>query len=249
MMVIAFITVAALTFGASTAAADASIADDLTVEHISNGEAPPMQTDGENATCEGAPRMSQTSIVSPQDRITADQPGVVEANFRVDPSAPEDCTVVVDLEFSFSESGYQFGGGAEWDQATTNLVATTFDDLNSGEIRDIRGELHTNGAEPGDEVTVIADYEIWYEGDRENSVQQSGIRHTIEVEEVNEPDEPIVDDDGADDADEPINDNNELLQFVEDNLGLLALFFIGTIAVIGLATRKPFVQLITGGGD
>jgi hypothetical protein len=190
--------------------------------------------------------MSQTSIVSPENRITADQPGVVEANFRVDPSAPEHCTVVIDLEFSFAESGFQFGGGAEWGQSTTNLVATTYENLNPGEIRDIRAELHTNGAEPGDEVTVIADYEIWYEGDRENSVQQSGIRKTIEVEEVNEPESGPESGTGS----EPAGGGEppEWLQFIEDNLGTLAVFVLGSIAVVGLATRKPLVQLITGGG-
>ena len=140
--------------------------------------------DDEEVSCEGSPKMSQTSITSPQSRITTDDPAVVEANFRPDPTLPEDCTIIVDLEFSFSEAGFQWGGGAEWDQSTTDLVVGTFE-VRPGEIRDIRGELHTEGAEEGDQVTVVADYEIWYEGNQENSVQQSGIRHTIEVESPN----------------------------------------------------------------
>lgn len=134
--------------------------------------------------CDGSPQMSQTSVTSPQDRITSDDPAVVEANFRPDPTISDDCTVFVDLEFSFTDAGYQWGGGAQWDQATTDLLVGTFE-VQPGEIRDIRGELHTNGAEPGDTVTVVADYELWFEGYQENSVQQSGIRHTIEVEEKN----------------------------------------------------------------
>ena len=191
----------------------------------------------QNEACEGAPQMSQTSITSPEDQITADQPGVVEANFRVDPVAPEDCDVNVDLEFSFAESGFQFGGGAEWDTSTTDLVATTFEDLDPGEIRDIRAEIETNGAEPGDEVTVIADYEIWYDGERENSVQQSGIRHTIEVEE------PTESESGAtSNGDSPPG----IFDFLEDNLALVGVVLGLLIAVIGLAKREPIVQVITG---
>lgn len=169
-VILGFAGVLALTFSASPALAETN------------------ETEDDDPVCEGTPQMSQTGITTPQDRITADDPAVVEANFRPDPMVPEDCTIMVDLEFSFSDAGFQWGGGAEWDQATTDLVVGTFE-VDPGEIRDIRGELHTNGAEAGDEVTVRADYEIWYEGDRENSRQQSGIRHTIEVDEPNPVDE------------------------------------------------------------
>ena len=138
----------------------------------------------DEATCEGSPTMSRTSITTPNSRITTDDPAVVEANFRPDPTIPEDCTIMVDLEFSFSDAGFQWGGGADWDQATSDLVVGTFE-VRPGEIRDIRAELHTQGAEAGDDVTVVADYELWFEGNRENSVQQSGIRHTIDVEAPN----------------------------------------------------------------
>ena len=133
---------------------------------------------------DGAPSMSRTSVTTPQSRITADDPAVVEANFRTDPTIPDDCTVLVDLEFSFADPGFQWGGGASWDQATSDLVVGTFE-VDPGEIRDIRAELHTQGAEEGDSVTVIADYEIWFEGNREDSRQQSGIRHTVDVEDPN----------------------------------------------------------------
>jgi len=150
------------------------------------------QDDGESNTestvCEGAPKMSRTSVTSPNSRITRDDPAVVEANFRPDPTIPEDCTIMVDLEFSFTDAGFQWGGGAEWDQATSDLVVGAFE-VRPGEIRDIRAELHTQGAEAGDQVTVVADYELWFKGNREESVQQSGIRHTIDVEEPNPPED------------------------------------------------------------
>lgn len=138
--------------------------------------------------CEGTPTMSRTSVTTPSSRITSDDPAVVEANFRPDPTIPENCTIIVDLEFSFTDAGFEWGGGANWDQATSDLVVGTFE-VRPGEIRDIRAELHTQGAEAGDDVTVVADYELWFEGNRENSVQQSGIRHTIDVEESNTPPE------------------------------------------------------------
>jgi len=145
--------------------------------------------DEEDGTiCEGSPTMSRTSITSPNSRITTDDPAVVEANFRPDPTMPEDCTIFVDLEFSFSDAGFQWGGGADWDQATSDLVVGTFE-VRPGEVRDIRAQLHTQGAEAGDSVTVVADYELWFDGNRENSVQQSGIRQTIDVEEPNPPPE------------------------------------------------------------
>ena len=151
--------------------------------------------DEEDGTiCEGSPTMSRTSITSPNSRITTDDPAVVEANFRPDPTMPEDCTIFVDLEFSFSDAGFQWGGGADWDQATSDLVVGTFE-VRPGEVRDIRAQLHTQGAEAGDSVTVVADYELWFDGNRENSVQQSGIRQTIDVEEPNPPPEESEEED------------------------------------------------------
>lgn len=144
-------------------------------------------SDGSGETCDGAPKMSRTSITTPQGRITNEKAATVEANFRVDPIVPEDCPVNIDLQYSFSQSGFQFGGGSGWEQSATDIVATTFSNLQSGEIRSIDAQIYTNGAEPGDQITIVADYEIWYEGNREESVQQSGIRKTVDVEAVNEP--------------------------------------------------------------
>lgn len=146
------------------------------------------ESDGEESTCDGAPGMSRTSVTTVNSKITSEDPAVVEANFRPEPSIPEECTIMVDLEFSFTDAGFQWGGGANWDQSTTDLLVGTFE-VRPGEIRDIRGELHTQGAEAGDSVTVIADYELWFKGNREDSVQQSGIRHTIDVEEPNPPED------------------------------------------------------------
>jgi len=142
----------------------------------------------DETTCDGAPSMSRTSITTPSSRITSDDPAVVEANFRPDPTIPEDCTIMVDLEFSFADSGFQWGGGSDWDQAASDFVVGTFE-VQPGEIRSIQGELHTQGAESGDQVTVQADYELWFEGNREDSRQQSGIRHTIDVEASNPPED------------------------------------------------------------
>ena len=146
------------------------------------------ETNEESTTCDGSPSMSRTSVTTPNSRITTDDPAVVEANFRPDQMIPDECTIIVDLEFSFSDPGFQWGGGAEWDQATSDLVVGTFE-VRPGEIRDIRAEIHTQGAEAGDSVTVVADYELWFEGNPEGSVQQSGIRNTIDVEEPNPPGE------------------------------------------------------------
>lgn len=165
----------------------AAQSDDDTDGNSSAGNSTDTGTASDSTpVCEGSPTMSRTSVTSPNSRITTDDPAVVEANFRPDPTIPEDCTIVVDLEFSFSDAGFQWGGGADWDQATSDLVVGTFE-VSPGEIRDIRAELHTQGAEAGDEVTVVADYELWFKGNRENSVQQSGIRHTITVESPNPP--------------------------------------------------------------
>lgn len=170
-----------------------SDSDENSTETDSNSDSGSDETtsdsDGESTpVCEGSPTMSRTSVTSPNSRITTDDPAVVEANFRPEPTIPEDCTIIVDLEFSFSDAGFQWGGGADWDQSTSDLVVGTFE-VSPGEVRDIRAQLHTQGAEAGDQVTVVADYELWFEGDRDNSVQQSGIRHTITVESPNPPEE------------------------------------------------------------
>jgi len=142
----------------------------------------------ETTVCDGAPSMSRTSITTPSSQITTDDPAVVEANFRPDPTIPADCTIIVDLEFSFVDSGFQWGGGADWDQSASDFVVGTFE-VQPGEIRSIQAELHTQGAEKGDQVTVQADYELWFEGNREESRQQTGIRNTINVEAPNPPPE------------------------------------------------------------
>lgn len=172
-----------------------STSDDDTDEEVDGGDDESIDeqnsdedSNGDEVSCEGAPTMSRTSVTTPNSRITTDDPAVVEANFRPDPTIPDDCTILVDLEFSFTDAGFQWGGGAEWDQATSDLVVGTFE-VRPGEIRDIRAELHTQGAEAGDQVTVVADYELWFEGNREESVQQSGIRHTIDVESPNPPED------------------------------------------------------------
>jgi hypothetical protein len=189
--------------------------------------------------------MSKQSIALLDDTISADSGATVEANFRPEPTLPEECTIVADLEFSYSQSGFQFGGGSNWDQSTTNLLVGTFE-VRPGEIRDIRAQLYTNGAEPGDEVTVVADYELWYEGNREESVQQSGIRRTITVEATNpapsNQDSDTPSGDTAPDEPQPI-----LPDVVRNNLGLFMVFSLALIAVVGLVFRKPIVNVISGG--
>ena len=133
--------------------------------------------------CTGSPRMARTSITSPQGSITADRPATVEANFRVDPNVPEGCSVVVNVQYSISKSGFQFSGGSDWDQSATDIVATEFDGIRPGEIRSISADVEARGADPGDEVTVVATYELWYAGSRGDSVQQT-TRETITVDSV-----------------------------------------------------------------
>jgi len=162
--------------------------DEESDDEESDDEESDDEESSDDPTCGGEPTMSRTSVTTPNSQITTDDPAIVEANFRPDPTIPEDCTIFVDLEFSFSDAGFQWGGGADWDQATSDLVVGTFE-VRPGEVRDIRAELHTQGAEEGDEVTVVADYEIWFEGHRDESVQQSGIRHTIDVESPNPADD------------------------------------------------------------
>lgn len=163
-----------------------SSSEDSTDEESSSEETSEEST--EETTCDGAPSMSRTSITTPSSRITTDDPAVVEANFRPEPTIPEDCTIMVDLEFSFADSGFQWEGGSDWDQSASDFVVGTFE-VQPGEIRSIQGELHTQGAEAGDQVTVQADYELWFEGNPEDSRQQSGIRQTIEVEAPNPPED------------------------------------------------------------
>jgi len=207
--------------------------------------AAPVTAQSTSEQCQGTPQMSQQSIALLDDTISADSGATVEANFRPEPTLPEECTIVADLEFSFSQSGFQFGGGSNWDQATTNLLVGTFE-VRPGEIRDIRAQLYTNGAEPGDEVTVVADYELWYEGHRDNSIQQNGIRRTITVEAANSgPSTP----DGDSSSGETTSDGPgpSLPDVVRNNLGLFMMFSLALVAVVGLVFRKPIVNVITGG--
>lgn len=205
--------------------------------------------------CTGTPEMSRRSIALLDDTITAETGGTVEANFRPEPTLPEECTIVVDLEFSFAQSGFQFGGGTNWDQATTNLVVGQFE-VRPGEVRDIRAQIFTNGAEPGDQVTMVADYELWYKGDRDNSVAVTGVRRTIDVEAVNTPAQTAS---GGDSASQDTvaqtqaatdGESSGLLGTISENLGavgLLMVFALGLVSTVGLIYREPIINLITGG--
>lgn len=209
-----------LTLGTSPAAAQSNETDS------DDGD----PEDEETTTCEGAPSMSRTSITTPNSRITTEDPAVVEANFRPDPTIPEDCTIMVDLEFSFADSGFQWGGGADWDQAASDFVVGTYE-VGPGEIRSIQGELHTQGAEAGDQVTVQADYELWFEGNREGSRQQSGIRHTIEVESPNPPENDLESSSGEDD--ESSSENESADEETDVSFNATPGFGVGT-AIAGL---------------
>jgi hypothetical protein len=130
--------------------------------------------------CDGQPRMSSIDVVSVDSKITPEQAGTVEANFRVDPNSPADCDIIVDIEYRLMDDGFQFVGGADWQQSASTIVATQFT-LGSGEIRSISAQILPNGAEVGDEVTIVADLELWYEGNREDSRQIKGVRSTLTV--------------------------------------------------------------------
>jgi len=163
-------------------------ADGETQEESTSQETQEESTNEESSggSCDGAPSMDVTNIFSPASKITRDDPAVVEANFRPDPTIPEECTIMVDLTFRFVDNGFQWGGGADWDQSAGNIAQGTFE-VDPGEIRRIEGQINTAGAEAGDTVTVTADYELWFKGNREDSRQQTGVRNTIEVEEPNPP--------------------------------------------------------------
>jgi hypothetical protein len=223
--------------GAPTAAAEP--VDQSTIEYTdqSNTLAPNNSTTTQSE-CTGSPRMARTSITSPSKTITKDETGLVEANFRVSENVPDDCTVVVDVQFSFAQNGFQFGGGAAWEQSASDIVATEFT-LGSGEIRSISAELLTNGATAGDEVTVVADYEIWYEGNRDDSRQVSGIRRTLEVDA---PNTETGSSGAGGGGDGPISD---LLEFVNENLSFLGMFVIAFTGVVGLIKKKVIVNVLT----
>lgn len=206
--------------------------------------------------CQGEPLMDRSSIAVPNPTITEEEGASLVANFRPDPTLPEDCTIVVDLAFSFPNNGFQFGGGASWEQSTADLVVTQFE-VQPGEIRDIRAQIYTNGAEPGDQVTVLADYELWYKGDRENSNQQT-VREIIDVEAVNTPAQTASGGDSASQntadqtqaATEAGGDSDGPLGTISENLGavgLLMVFALGLVSTVGLIYREPIINLITGG--
>jgi hypothetical protein len=210
------------------------------------GSAPVAQADDGSQTCEGQPQMSRTSITSPQNSITTDDPAVIEANFRVDPTVPEECTIMADLQYTFSQNGFQFAGGSDWEQAASDIATTTFE-VSPGEIRSIDAEIYTNGAEAGDEVTVVADYELWYEGDRDNSRQIRGQRSTLTVEEPNpQPEDGESETADDDESSTGTNEGGEpgaFAEFLMENLALVGIVLVALIGVIGLIVRSPQINI------
>lgn len=196
-------------------------------------------TTGDAAACAGTPTMAQTYITSPRNVITADSPGLIEANFRAGETVPEDCPIVVDLQYSFSQSGFQFEGGSFWDQPRLDIVTTEFT-VSPGEIHSIDAEIAANGASVGDNVTVVVDYEIWYQGNRDDSRKITGIRRDFQVQEsgsiyVNNQSTPS-----------PIVDPGPpgIVEFISQNLvPVLFLVSIGVIAIV-LVWGGPYAPLV-----
>jgi hypothetical protein len=89
----------------------------------------------------------------------------------------------------------------------------------------------------GDELTVVADYEIWYEGERDNSRQISGQRQTLTVEGPN----PVDGGENGGDGDEP----SPAIQFLTNNLALVGIVSVALIAVTGLVKREPIVNIFS----
>jgi len=150
-------------------------------------------TVAEQPVCAGNPSMAEASISTPQDVITETTPAVVESTFRVDTDVPDGCTVVVEIRYRLSDSRFQFEERSEWDQSAQQMVATRFDEMHTGDVRTVDAHVQTTEATPGDRTTVEAAYELWYAGDRENSLQQT-TEQTITVAQRAEPDdgsEPI----------------------------------------------------------
>lgn len=132
--------------------------------------------------CSGSPAMAQTSITTTDQTITDSSPARVEGTFGVDQSVSQQCSVMMNVEYSFTEPDFQFSGGSDWEQSDSNSVATQFEGIKAGETRSISTAVTADEADPGDEATVVATYEIWYKGNRGDSIQQT-TRETITVED------------------------------------------------------------------
>jgi PGF-CTERM protein len=132
--------------------------------------------------CTGNPVMSQTSITTTDETITANSPARIEANFGVDQNVPQQCSVMVDIKHSFSESGFRFSGGSDWEQSDANNIATQFEGIKAGEKRSISAAVTATEADPGDKATVVTTYEMWYKGNRGDAIQQTA-RETVTVED------------------------------------------------------------------
>lgn len=168
----------------STALATSAVAGTQGVAYSTNDTTSNDAEATAECAAEGPPTMSSNRLYAAETTITEDQEGIIEGSFRVDPTEAPDCTIMVDVEMQVP-SGLEIRGGDDFEQMGGGIVVGTFE-MEPGELRDIRA--HVYARDDGlDEATVIADYEIWYEGDRENSYQQSGLRFTFNIEGPNPP--------------------------------------------------------------
>ena len=172
----------ALALGALVAIASVGGAA-ASVQEQSNNQTVAADNDCEDL---GPPTMSQSRLYAAEKTIDSDQEGTIEGAFRVDPTEAGECDIVVDVEM-LVPSGIEIAGGSDFEQMGGGIVTGTFE-ASPGELRDIRAHVHAT-SDDMDEATVIADYEIWYKGNPENSYQQDGLRFTFDIEDTNEPDE------------------------------------------------------------
>lgn len=134
--------------------------------------------------CDGSPEIKRINLDLRNPVITAEEPGKLVFVLRPDTSLPDECATIVDIMFQIEDLGFQWASTSTGNAPTTDLVSTTFN-IPPGEIRTISDEIHTMGAEAGDTATVNVYYEVWLEGNREESINEECLGLRIEVEEQN----------------------------------------------------------------
>lgn len=158
-------------------------------------------------------------------------------------SISNECNVVVQVTFDVPNNMYYQGTSAD---ASGQGLQTEVFEVQPGDVSSFTTELYANRE---GEHTVVADVEYFPEGNPDQARTQNNYMLTFNAVDAGFPDDPQTGEstDNSGDADNGEGDDQPLIGFLNENLGIVSTFILALTAVIGLVKREPILNVFTDG--
>lgn len=190
----------------------------------------------ETETCEAG--IDNFDVHTADDTIEgADDPGLVGVSAST--SVTNECNIVLQVTFDIPNNMHYQGTSAS---ASGQGLQTEVFEVQPGDVSSFTTELYAN--QEG-EHTVVADVEYFPEGEPEDARTLDNFMLSFNAVDTGLPSDVEPDEPGPD---EPSSDQPEpILVFLENNLGVVALFALALVLAVGLIKREPILNVFTGG--